>query len=151
MLARARWTTYLLSSSDAFHRLMQLPGFIRNHKLITMIVLIVVTPILVFSGWAFVALHTSYSTGDRAGYLQKLSKRGWMCKTWEGELQMNGFPGLAPEVFTFSVRSDSIAAELNKNAGQRVVVTYSQHKGVPSSCFGDTEYYITGVRPVGAP
>ena len=151
VLARARWTTYLLSSSDAFHRLMQLPGFIRNHKLITILVLVVVTPILVFSGWAFVALHTSYSTGRRAGYLQKLSKRGWLCKTWEGELQVNVVPGTAPEVFAFSVRSDSVAAELNKNAGKRVVVTYAQHKGVPTSCFGDTEYYITGVGPVGAP
>jgi len=130
---------------------MQLPGFIRNHKLVTAIVLIVVTPILVFALWAFIALHTSYSTGDRAGYLQKLSKRGWLCKTWEGELQVNVVPGTAPEVFPFSVRSDSVAALLNKYAGQRVVLTYSQHKGVPTSCFGDTEYFITGVRPVGTP
>jgi hypothetical protein len=151
VLARVPWTAYLLWSSDALHRLMQLPAFIRSHKLITTIVLVVVTPILVFSGWAFVALHTSYSTGDRAGYLQKLSKRGWLCKTWEGELQTNVIPGAPAEVFLFSVRSDSVAAELNKNAGKRVVVTYAQHKGVPTSCFGDTEYYITGVRPVSAP
>ncbi len=129
---------------------MQLPGFIRNHKLVTILVLVVVTPILLFGGWTFAALHTSYSTGDRAGYLQKLSKRGWLCKTWEGELQINAVPTTAPEVFAFSVRSDSIAQMLNKFQGQRVVVTYAQHKGVPTSCFGDTEYYITGVRPVGS-
>jgi hypothetical protein len=128
---------------------MQLPGFIRNHKLITTLVLVVVTPILVFMLWAFIALHTSYSTGERAGYLQKISQRGWLCKTWEGDLQITAVPGVAPEIFTFSVRSDSIAQELNKRAGQRVVVSYAQHKGLPSSCFGDTEYYITGVRPVG--
>jgi hypothetical protein len=128
---------------------MQLPAFIRNHKLITIVVLVVVTPILVFALWIFAALHTSYSNGERAGYLQKISKRGWLCKTWEGDIQITAVPGVAPEIFTFSVRSDSIAAELNKYAGQRVVVTYAQHKGLPSSCFGDTEYFITGVRLVG--
>jgi len=130
---------------------MQLPGFIRNHKLATALVLVIVTPILVFVLWTTIALHTSYSTGDRAGYLQKFSKRGWICKTWEGELQINVVPGAAPVLFEFSVRSDSVAALLNKYAGQRVVVTYAQHKGVPTSCFGDTEYFITGVRPVGSP
>lgn len=130
---------------------MQLPGFIRNHKLATTLVLVIVVPILLFVLWTFLALHTSYSSGDRAGYLQKFSKRGWICKTWEGELQVNVVPGTAPEIFEFSVRSDSIAALLNKYAGQRIVVSYQQHKGVPGSCFGDTEYFIVGVRPVGAP
>jgi hypothetical protein len=130
---------------------MQIPGFIKNHKLVTAAVLLVVTPILLFTLWTFLALHTSYSTGERAGYLQKLSKRGWLCKTWEGELQLSVVPGSAPELFPFSVRSDSIANELNKLAGQRVVLSYAQHKGVPTSCFGDTEYFITGVRPVGTP
>lgn len=130
---------------------MQIPGFIRNHKLVTILVLIVVLPILLFTLWTFIALHTSYSTGERAGYLQKISQRGWLCKTWEGDLQITAVPGVAPEIFVFSVRSDSIAGELNKRAGQRVVVSYAQHKGLPSSCFGDTEYYVTGVRPVTSP
>lgn len=128
---------------------MQLPAFIRNHKIVTVVVLLVLTPILVITLWTFAALHTSYSNGERAGYLQKISQRGWLCKTWEGDIQITAVPGVAPEVFTFSVRSDSIARELNKLAGQRVVVTYAQHKGLPSSCFGDTEYFITGVRLVG--
>ena len=128
---------------------MQLPAFIRNHKLITVIVLLVVTPILVMALWIFIALHTSYSTGERAGYLQKISRRGWLCKTWEGDVQITAVPGVAPEIFTFTVRSDSIATELNKLAGQRVVVSYAQHKGLPGSCFGDTEYFVTGVRLVG--
>jgi hypothetical protein len=130
---------------------MQLPGFIRNHKLATALVLVIVTPILVFVLWTFMALHTSYASGRRAGYLQKFSKRGWICKTWEGELQVNVVPGTAPQIFEFSVRSDSIADLLNKYAGQRIVVLYQQHKGVPGSCFGDTEYFIVGVSPAGAP
>src|SRR5205823_12025797 len=98
--------------------------------------------------WVFTTLHYTYSSGDRAGYLQKISKRGWLCKTWEGELQMTAQPGAAPEKFLFTTRSDSIAEELNKLAGQRVALHYEQHKGVPSSCFGDTEYFITRVRAV---
>lgn len=129
---------------------MRIPDFIRNNKLVTTLVLILLVPVIVFSLWAYTALHYTYSAGHRAGYLQKISKRGWLCKTWEGEIQLTAQPGTAPETFTFSVRSDSIAGELEKLTGQRIAVTYSQHKGVPTSCFGDTEYFITGVKPVGS-
>ncbi|HEY7188099.1 MAG TPA: hypothetical protein VH436_16205, partial [Vicinamibacterales bacterium] len=74
-----------------------------------------------------------------------------ICKTWEGDLQLTAQPGVAPEMFAFSTRSDSIAAELNKLAGQRVVLEYEQHKGLPGTCLGETEYFVVGVRPVGAP
>ena len=130
---------------------MAIPTVIREHKLVTALVLAVGVPIIVFALWTFIALHYSYSSGERAGFLQKISKRGWLCKTWEGDLQLTALPGAAPEMFTFTTRSDSIAGELNKLAGQRVVLKYEQHKGLPGSCFGDTEYFVTGVRPVGAP
>jgi len=122
------------------------PGFIRRHWIPTVLILIVVTPILIFILWAAITLNYSYSKGTRAGILQKVSKRGWLCKTWEGELQMTAIPGAAPEKFVFSARSDSIAAVLSQMSGQHVVLTYEQHKGVPGSCFGDTEYFITEVR-----
>jgi hypothetical protein len=128
-----------------------MPSIIREHKLATTLVLLIVNAILIFAVWAFIALRFTYSTGERAGYLQKISKRGWLCKTWEGDLQLTAQPGVAPEMFAFSTRSDSIAAELNKVTGQRVVLTYQQHKGLPGKCFGETEYFVTGVRPVGAP
>jgi len=130
---------------------MPMPSIIREHKLVTTLVLLIVTPILVFVLWTFAALQYVYSSGERAGYLQKISKRGWIWKTWEGDLQLTAQPGVAPEMFAFSTRSDSIAAELNKLAGQRVVLDYEQHKGIPGTCFGDTEYFVVGVRPVGAP
>jgi hypothetical protein len=95
-----------------------------------------------------ITLNYAYSKGERAGYVQKLSKKGWVCKTWEGELAMVNLPGAMPEIFDFSVRNDSIAKLLEKNMGQRVSVTYEEHRGVPTSCFAETNYYITNVRLV---
>jgi len=106
--------------------------------------------VAVVAAWAGITLNFTYSSGERAGYLQKISQRGWLCKTWEGELQLTAIPGAAPEIFAFSTRSDSLAAEINRLSGQRVVIHYQQHKGVPTSCFGDTEYFAVGVRLVDA-
>ncbi len=109
---------------------------------------ILLVPALVFGTWSWVTLNYSYSKGERAGYVQKLSRKGWVCKTWEGELAMANLPGTMPEIFHFSVRNDSIARMLEKNVGKRVSLTYDQHRGVPTSCFAETEYYITNVRLV---
>jgi hypothetical protein len=98
--------------------------------------------------WA--ATSFTYSSGDRAGYVQKFSKKGWVCKTWEGELALANVPGVMPERFEFSVRSDAVAAEINKHLGQRVTLHYEQHLGLPS-CFAETQYWVTSVRPVGGP
>ncbi|HEV3456948.1 MAG TPA: hypothetical protein VHG32_10345 [Thermoanaerobaculia bacterium] len=96
--------------------------------------------------WA--TLSFSYSSGERAGYVQKFSHKGWLCKTWEGELAMVNLPGAMPEIFRFTVRDDAVATRLNQTMGQRVALHYEQHRGVPSSCFGDTEYFVTDVRAV---
>ncbi len=55
-----------------------------------------------------------------------------------------------PEKFLFTVRDDEIANRINQLAGQRVSLTYEQHKGLPTSCFGDTEYFVTNVVTVKA-
>lgn len=125
------------------------PSWRRRHWRLITLVLIVLVPTLLFASWAFITLSYTYSRGERAGYAQKLSKRGWLCKTWEGELAMVNLPGAMPEIFKFSVRNDSIARVLEKNLGKRVSLSYDQHKGVPTSCFAETEYYITNVRIVG--
>jgi hypothetical protein len=91
-----------------------------------------------------------YSSGERAGYVQKFSKKGWVCKTWEGELALATVPGTMPERFEFTVRSDAVAGEINKYLGQRVTLHYEQHLGLPS-CFGETDYWVTSVRPVTGP
>jgi hypothetical protein len=106
----------------------------------------VLVPLLLIAGWAALTLSYSFSIGERAGYAQKLSQRGWICKTWEGELAMVNLPGAMPEIFRFSVRDDSIGHLLERNLGKRVSLSYEQHRGVPTSCFGETEYYITNVR-----
>jgi len=129
---------------------MAIPGIIKNHKVVTIVLLVILIPITVFVLWAWITLSFTYSSGERAGYLQKVSKRGWVCKTWEGEIQLTAMPGAAPEIFSFTVRSDSLAQVLNKLNGQKVVLDYKQHKGVPGSCFGETEYYVVGARAVGS-
>ncbi len=98
--------------------------------------------------WVWFALTWSYSSGERAGYVQKLSSKGWLCKTWEGEIAMVTMPGAIPEKFEFTVRDEAVARQINQLAGKRVVLHYEQYKFLPSSCFGDTEYFVEGVREV---
>jgi len=109
---------------------------------------LVLAPILLFVLYTWSAMAWSYSTGERAGYVQKFSKKGWVCKTWEGELAMVSLPGAMPEKFYFTVRDDDVANRINQLLGQRVKLAYSQHKGLPTSCFGDTEYFVEDVRVV---
>ena len=106
------------------------------------------TLIAIFIIWAWVTLHWSYSTGERAGFMQKFSNKGWVCKTWEGELSLVALPGAAPEKFIFTVRDDAVATRINQLIGQRVALTYEQHKGVPSSCFGETDYFVTDIKAI---
>jgi hypothetical protein len=120
-----------------------------RRRVLILLVMIIAVPILIFSLWAWVALGYVYSTGDRAGYVQKISKKGWICKTWEGEIAMANLPGTMPQIFAFTVRKDSIAHILEQNAGKQVSLTYEQHRGIPTSCFGETEYFVTRVSRVG--
>jgi hypothetical protein len=97
---------------------------------------------------SYAALAFTYSSGDRIGYVQKLSKKGWLCKTWEGELQISNIPGSAPVLFNFTVRDDSVARAIQGVEGKQVALSFEQHPGIPLSCFGDTEYFVTGVRAI---
>ena len=96
--------------------------------------------------WAILAY--AYSDGERAGYVQKFSRRGWVCKTWDGDLALVNLPGQPAEIFPFTVRDDVVAAKINALVGRRVALKYVQHVGIPSKCFGDTEYFVTDIRPV---
>ncbi|HEX5637815.1 MAG TPA: hypothetical protein VFY78_12045 [Gammaproteobacteria bacterium] len=101
-----------------------------------------------FALYVAAVLNWSYSQGERAGYVQKFSQKGWVCKTWEGELAMVSMPGTLSEKFLFSVRDDSVAEKVNKSMGKRVSLVYEEHVGIPTSCFGDTAYFVTEVRLV---
>ena len=98
--------------------------------------------------WTWGTLSYDYSDGERAGYVQKFSRKGWICKTWEGELALVNLPGAMPEIFHFTVRDDATAKRIQATVGKRVALTYEQHIGVPTSCFGDTEYFITDVKQI---
>lgn len=119
-------------------------------KLILVLVLLV--PLLLFALYVWLALDViTYSSGERAGYVQKFSRKGWLCKTWEGELAMMNLPGTMPELFRFTVRDDAVAARINEGLGRRVRLHYEQHPGIPTTCFGETDYFVTSVAPVGGP
>ena len=106
---------------------------------------LIAVAIVIFALYTWFTLSWSYSEGERAGFLQKFSKKGWVCKTWEGEILLTSMPGAIPERFEFSVRSDDVARQLMAATGKRVLLTYAQRKGVPSSCFGETEYFVEKV------
>ena len=106
---------------------------------------VVLLPLLGFTLYAGAALHVSYSSGTRAGILQKISRKGWLCKTWEGELAMTTVPGVAPTLWEFSIRDAHTATAVNALVGRHVTLHYTEHRGVPTSCFGDTQYYADSV------
>jgi len=108
--------------------------------------LLVVAVIVLCAGYVMTVLNVSYSKGERVGYVQKFSQKGWLCKTWEGELQMISVPGSVPEKFLFSVRDDATIAKINSSLGKKVSLSYQQHKGIPTSCFGESEYFAVNSK-----
>ena len=123
----------------------------RRHWLRNTILVVFVVPLLLLGLWTWITLSYTYSRGERAGYLQKFSQKGWLCKTWEGELTLVNVPGSMPEIFYFSVRDDRVARDLSRQMGNRVSLTYEEHKGIPTNCFGETAYFVTDVRMIDAP
>jgi hypothetical protein len=109
---------------------------------------VLVAIVILVVGYFWVALSWNYSTGERAGWVQKFSKKGWLCKTWEGEMAMVSMPGAIPEKFYFTVWNDTVADNLNKVMGKRVALHYEEKVGLPTSCFGETRHYVTRVTEV---
>ena len=117
---------------------------LRTKFLFWTVAVLILAPVVYF---AFV-FNWSYADGERAGWVQKFSNKGWLCKTWEGEMTMVSLPGSTPEKFEFTVMDDKVADEVSKAIGKRVSLRYEQKVGIPTSCFGDTRYYVTGVTVV---
>jgi hypothetical protein len=120
----------------------------RVKRMIKILVTIILAAAVLLAGMTWITLHWTYSDGERAGYVQKLSRKGWLCKTWEGEMAMVTMPGTVAEKFYFTVPDDAVASQINVSVGTRVALHYEQHKWIPFSCFGDTEFFITGVHAV---
>ena len=108
----------------------------------------IVVLLALLAGYTWLVLNWSYSTGERAGYVQKFSQKGWLCKTWEGEMAIVAIAGSLPEIFKFTVRDDGVAAIINSHMGKRVSIAYEQHVGIPSTCFGETGYYVSKIHVV---
>lgn len=121
-------------------------GFLRRHWGKMSLLSIFLLLALIGGIWTSIAVFYTYSTGDRTGYLQKLSRKGWICKTWEGEVAMSNVPGQMPEKFYFTIHGDSLARAFQAAEGKRVTISYSQHVAIPTSCFGDTPYWASSVR-----
>lgn len=123
----------------------------RHWKLKSILAAVILLPIVAVALWTVIALNYTYSHGERAGYVQKFSKKGWLCKTWEGEMPLviPNQTQVMPEIFRFTVRNDSIAQLINDNVGKRMTLSYAQHVGLPTSCFGDTEYFVGHMQIIG--
>jgi hypothetical protein len=126
-------------------------GFIKENRMngfVKWLLSLVLIGLAGLAAYTWIMLNWSYGSGERAGYVQKFSNRGYICKTWEGELAMVSMPGTMSEKFLFTVREDAIAQKINDNLGKKVALKYDQHIGLPSSCFGDTEYFVSDVTVI---
>jgi hypothetical protein len=117
-------------------------------RLLKILAYLILAAVLLFTLYTYAVLHWSYSTGERAGFVQKISKKGWVCKTWEGELAMVNIPGSLTEKFEFTVKDDAVAEKINNTLGQKVSLSYEQHVGIPHPCFGETGYFIVDIKPI---
>jgi len=123
------------------------PSPIRRQRGITALAVVAIAALLAVA-WFWFFLVWNYSTGERAGWIQKFSQKGWICKTWEGEMAMVTMPGTSQEKFLFTVRDDAVAARINKVMGKRVSLHYEEKMGLPTSCFGETRHYVNNVTAV---
>jgi hypothetical protein len=110
----------------------------RGARLVLVLAALVV---MIVAGWTWLTLSWSYSVGERAGVLQKFSRKGWICKTYEGEVAQYVVSGVAPQIWYFSVRDEAVAQQLFKVVGQNMQLRYREHRGTPTNCFGDTPYF----------
>ena len=125
---------------------MDRPNTAHRTRWIKGIVLAALLPALLFAAYLAFVLNWSYSDGERAGYLQKFSRKGWVCKTYEGELAMTTVPGVAPVLWNFTVRDPVVAAQINAALGKRMVLHYEEHRGIPTRCYGETNHFVDRVK-----
>lgn len=105
--------------------------------------------ILLVVGKSFFPTFGEYSEGDRTGDVSKFTQKGWMFKTWEGELVLGGLKtdseGKAiTNLFEFSVADQSVIDTLNANPGANVTLHYTEYFNV-NIYEGSTDYLVTGV------
>ena len=120
-------------------------------KLFKYFILLLLVPIALFVLYTWATLTWVYSSGERAGYVQKLSQKGFVCKTFEGELVLVSMPGTQAEKFFFTVRDAAVAKRINETVGKRVRLIYEEHIGIPTNCFGESSYFVQDVQLLDKP
>lgn len=120
--------------------------FAKIAKLLMYSLWLLIIPIALFALYTWATLTWVYSSGERAGYVQKLSQKGFVCKTYEGELVLVSMPGTQAEKFLFTVRDAAVAKKINETVGKRVRLIYEEHIGIPTTCFGETGYFVDDVQ-----
>ena len=115
-------------------------------KIFKILAWVLIIPVLLFVFYTWAVLTWVYSSGERAGYVQKLSQKGFVCKTYEGELVLVSMPGTQAEKFLFTVRDDAVAKRINETVGKRVRLIYEEHIGIPTNCFGESSYFVQDVQ-----
>ncbi|MEI9945526.1 MAG: hypothetical protein WDN26_15075 [Chitinophagaceae bacterium] len=91
-----------------------------------------------------------YGNGERKGTLIKITHKGNVFKTDEGEMWLSCRQTMNPEKFYFSVTNDSIANVLKNLQDECVQVTYAQYRAT-LPWRGDNKYIVTGVTPIQQP
>jgi hypothetical protein len=120
----------------------------RRRRWPVVVATLLVVPLLLFAIYTFFVVSWSYSDGERSGTLQKFSRKGWLCKTYEGEVAQYVVGGVAPQIWYFTVRDETLVRQMSDAVGQNVQVHYSEHRGVPTNCFGDTPYWVDQVKVI---
>ena len=123
-------------------------GVKRRGRFGRFVVILLVLVLVIGALWTWFSLSWAYSEGERAGILQKFSKKGWICKTYEGELALYVVGGVAPQIWHFSTRDDDLAKKLTSAVGSQIRLHYTEHRGVPTSCFAETPYFAEGFTVV---
>ena len=116
-------------------------GVERRGRFGRLLVILLVLVLVIGALWTWFSLSWAYSEGERAGVLQKFSKKGWICKTYEGELAQYVVGGVAPQIWYFSTRDDKLAQQLSAAVGDQIRLHYTEHRGVPTACFAETPYF----------
>ncbi len=109
---------------------------------------LLVVPLVLAAAYFAIVLNWNYSSGERAGWIQKFSRKGWLCKTWEGEMALVTMPGAIPEKFLFTVWDDGAADQVNRVMGKRVTLHYEEKVGLPTTCFGETRHFVSKVLAI---
>jgi hypothetical protein len=120
----------------------------RGPSRLKLIFWLLIVPLVLIAAYFAVVLSWNYSSGERAGWVQKFSRKGWLCKTWEGEMALVTMPGAIPEKFLFTVWDDKVAEQINRVVGKRVTLHYEERVGLPTTCFGETRHFVSKVAAI---